>query len=177
MPDLYVNVFRINRTPKKDSLVQFLCFFLSQKKMLQDPCELFFKLYLFNIFCPKPLWSKTCKEMFGNVCISASAAGCKDQCSACLPVVRAMFSISAGCKNNFLRTRSFSSARGSFRWCLLGCSLHDKYICTNTNTQIQIQVAWLENTVSSLFEHVFYPTIACLLSRRLWALLTYCCLP
>ena len=38
MPDLYVNVFRINRTPKKDSLVQFLCFFLSQKKMLQDPC-------------------------------------------------------------------------------------------------------------------------------------------
>ena len=39
MPDLYVNVFRINRTPKKDSLVQFLCFFCHKKK-LQDPCDL-----------------------------------------------------------------------------------------------------------------------------------------
>ena len=40
MPDLNVNVFRINRTSLKDPLMQFLCFFLSQKKRLQDTCEL-----------------------------------------------------------------------------------------------------------------------------------------
>ena len=38
MPDLNVNVFRINRTSLKDPLMQFLCFFLSQKKRLQDTC-------------------------------------------------------------------------------------------------------------------------------------------
>ena len=31
MPDLNVNVFRINRTSNKDPLMQFLCFFLLQK--------------------------------------------------------------------------------------------------------------------------------------------------
>ena len=55
--------------------------------------QLFLKLYyLIYIWCPKPFWSQICKEAFGNVCISASAAvGCEDQCSACLPVIRAMF--------------------------------------------------------------------------------------
>ena len=66
----------------------------------------------FTVFCSKPFWSQICKETFGNVCISASAvASCKDQCSACLPVIRAMFSLSAGCKNNFLRRRSFTRGR------------------------------------------------------------------
>ena len=32
MPDLNVNVVRINRTFKKDPLVQFLCFFCHRKK-------------------------------------------------------------------------------------------------------------------------------------------------
>ena len=66
----------------------------------------------FTVFCSKPFWSQICKETFGNVCISVSAvASCKDQCSACLPVIRAMFSLSAGCKNNFLRRRSFTDGR------------------------------------------------------------------
>ena len=39
MPDLNVNVFRINRTSLKDPLMQFFCFFLSRKKRLQDTCE------------------------------------------------------------------------------------------------------------------------------------------
>ena len=39
VPDLNVNVFRINRTSLKDPLMQFFCFFLSQKKRLQDTCE------------------------------------------------------------------------------------------------------------------------------------------
>ena len=48
VPDLNVNVFRINRTFKKDPLVQFLCFFLSQEKRLQDTCGHHLQKYLLN---------------------------------------------------------------------------------------------------------------------------------
>ena len=50
VPDLNVNVFRINRTFKKDPLVQFLCFFLSQKKRLQDTCEKVFSSVWYQQF-------------------------------------------------------------------------------------------------------------------------------
>ena len=43
MPDLNVNVFRINGTFKTDPLVQFLCFFFVTKKIALGPmCAAFF---------------------------------------------------------------------------------------------------------------------------------------
>ena len=67
MPDLNVNVFRINRTSLKDPLMQFLCFFLSQKKRLQDTCEMELQRPNFTnfdaVFCKKSMfrwiWGKT----------------------------------------------------------------------------------------------------------------------
>ena len=64
VPDLNVNVFRINRTSLKNPLMQFLCFFLSQKKRLQDTCELSiafnqFEQYAKNYRNNDQIWSES----------------------------------------------------------------------------------------------------------------------